>query len=535
VATKIQLRRGTSSQWTSTNPVLSSGEVGFETNTNKFKIGDGATSWTSLKYFIDLNTVNTAISDAVDAVVGLTPDTLDTLKELADSINNDPNFFTSVTASISAQVSTLAGEVASDIAALTTNDIGEGSNLYFVNSRVTDITDNLYVKTASAGTSYLTPTQISDTYLTKLNASVVYATKDELDAIATGTGFATIADPEFTGTIDSSGATLEFSTRSSAITANGATLSATELSYLDGASSNIQTQLNSMLNTSGTSQTKAGNLTVSGDLAVGGNLAISGSLSYTQDLVVVDPLIYLGEGNTNASIDLGIVASTSISSVDQHTGLVRDASENRWKLFRGVIDHPTTTVNFTQGSLDALSVGSLYSTGNVVGHVDIISQSASYTLALTDDGDLVDMNVASANNLTVPANSSVTFPIGTQINILQSGAGQTTIVPATIATTTYSSGGASGATTVVVASGTGIAVGQLITGTNIAANTLVTNVSGTTITFDTPTTGQVSGTLLFRVGVVATPTLKLRTKYSSATLIKRSADGWVLIGDLSAT
>jgi hypothetical protein len=56
------------------------------------------------------------------------------------------------------------------------------------------------------------------------------------------------------------------------------------------------------------------------------------------------------------------------------------------------------------------------------------SQTASYTLALSDAGSLVKMNVASANDLTVPPNSSVAFPIGTQILVLQQGAGQTTIV-----------------------------------------------------------------------------------------------------------
>ena len=56
------------------------------------------------------------------------------------------------------------------------------------------------------------------------------------------------------------------------------------------------------------------------------------------------------------------------------------------------------------------------------------AQTASYTLALTDNSDLVEISNASANNLTVPLNSSVPFPIGSQINILQTGAGQTTIV-----------------------------------------------------------------------------------------------------------
>jgi len=51
----------------------------------------------------------------------------------------------------------------------------------------------------------------------------------------------------------------------------------------------------------------------------------------------------------------------------------------------------------------------------------------TYTLALTDDGKLVEMNNASANTLTVPPNSSVAFPVGSQILVLQTGAGQTTL------------------------------------------------------------------------------------------------------------
>ena len=51
----------------------------------------------------------------------------------------------------------------------------------------------------------------------------------------------------------------------------------------------------------------------------------------------------------------------------------------------------------------------------------------TYTLALADDGKVVEMNNASANTLTVPPNSSVAFPVGSQILVLQTGAGQTTV------------------------------------------------------------------------------------------------------------
>lgn len=47
----IQVRRGTAAAWTTANPVLSAGEPGFETDTGKFKFGDGATAWASLPYF----------------------------------------------------------------------------------------------------------------------------------------------------------------------------------------------------------------------------------------------------------------------------------------------------------------------------------------------------------------------------------------------------------------------------------------------------------------------------------------------------
>lgn len=52
VVTQIQLRRGTAAQWTSANPVLAAGEQGWESDTNKLKIGNGSSAWNSLSYAI---------------------------------------------------------------------------------------------------------------------------------------------------------------------------------------------------------------------------------------------------------------------------------------------------------------------------------------------------------------------------------------------------------------------------------------------------------------------------------------------------
>ena len=67
VVTQIQIRRGTAAQWTSANPTLASGEWGFETDTKKGKIGDGATAWNSLAYVLGVGDI-----EGVTAGTGLT-------------------------------------------------------------------------------------------------------------------------------------------------------------------------------------------------------------------------------------------------------------------------------------------------------------------------------------------------------------------------------------------------------------------------------------------------------------------------------
>jgi hypothetical protein len=101
------------------------------------------------------------------------------------------------------------------------------------------------------------------------------------------------------------------------------------------------------------------------------------------------------------------------------------------------------------------------------------AETASYTAVLANNGQVVTMNNASANTFSIPTNASVAYPIGTQINVLQIGAGQTTIQAVTSGTTTILSTGAT----------------------------------------------------------AATP--KLRARYSSATCIKASTDLWYVVGDIS--
>ena len=82
----MQQRRGTKDQWTAANPILAAGEIGFETDTSKFKMGNGSSNWASLQYFANAAELASILDGA--------PDLLNTLNELAASIGDDPAFFT---------------------------------------------------------------------------------------------------------------------------------------------------------------------------------------------------------------------------------------------------------------------------------------------------------------------------------------------------------------------------------------------------------------------------------------------------------
>lgn len=120
MASQIKLRRGTASQWSSQNPTLAEGEIGFEIDTNKIKIGNGNTNWLNLEYLVDLSSYLTIIdasenyatkeyadnsaSVAAASIVDSSPESLNTLNELAAALNDDANFATTVTNSLSSKL-----------------------------------------------------------------------------------------------------------------------------------------------------------------------------------------------------------------------------------------------------------------------------------------------------------------------------------------------------------------------------------------------------------------------------------------------
>jgi hypothetical protein len=93
---RMQQRRGTAAEWTSANPILASGEFGFETDTGKFKIGNGSSNWAALAYFANATVIKNELIDNAPAA-------LNTLNELAEALGDNANFSTTITNLINAK------------------------------------------------------------------------------------------------------------------------------------------------------------------------------------------------------------------------------------------------------------------------------------------------------------------------------------------------------------------------------------------------------------------------------------------------
>jgi len=170
-----------------------------------------------------------------------------------------------------------------------------------------------------------------------------------------------------------------------------------EFGYLNGVTSAIQTQFNGKQDTlvSGTSIKTINSTSVLGS----GDIAVQATLVSGTNIKTINSTSILGSGDISVAPASGINA-TAIGS--------------------GSVDN--TEFGYLNGVTSAIQTQIDTKTNKLI---TANRQTASYTLVAGDADKLVEMNVASANNLTVPAS---TFSAGTQILLAQYGAGQTTIV-----------------------------------------------------------------------------------------------------------
>lgn len=145
--------------------------------------------------------------------------------------------------------------------------------------------------------------------------------------------------------------------------------------------------------------------------------------------------VKIGDGST-AWNSLGYTGAGSVTSITAGTGLSG-----------GTITATGTIAIDTATTVDVSTAQTLTNKTLTDPKINLAfdAETASYTAVLANNGQVVTMDNASANTFSIPTNASVAFPIGTQINVLQIGAGQTTIQAETSGTTTIQSTGATAA------------------------------------------------------------------------------------------
>jgi hypothetical protein len=225
MATRMQQRRGTATQWTTANPILNAGEIGYETNTNKFKIGDGTNHWADLAYFIDEDAVSNYV---LDTELGeLTQDIVDAALVAGTGVtktyNDNAN---TITIAIDSTVTTNSG-----------SQTLSNKSIDFSNNTVTATLSQL--NTAISDGDLVSVAALSNTlsdYALVNDVANIYASKDLLaNTIEASAGTGLIFNP----------ATDQFDVDSTTVQLRITGVTDTELGYLSNVTSDIQEQINS--------------------------------------------------------------------------------------------------------------------------------------------------------------------------------------------------------------------------------------------------------------------------------------------------
>ena len=411
---RIQVRRGTAAQWTSVNPILAAGELGVESDTNLFKFGNGSSTWTALSYANNSDVAIGEISqDAINTALtvgsGLTKtynDGANTItiavdasyfNELAqDALNTAFTSGTGITKTYDDSANTITVAVDTTVIADRSWVSGQVTNL---SNTVTDGFLEVGDRGSQGGVASLDSNTLVPT------AQILEPVQDIVAAMTTG----------------GRGLNTSYNDTTGALTLTPAISGRNGVSVEDGAGNNIGLYLDNIIN----AQTKlttplveAGTVSATtvntGDITVSGNLTVNGTTTTVNSTNVSfdDPMIYMGDGNQSNALDLGFVAAFN-NGTYQHSGLVRDASENKWVLFSGVVSEPSTTVDFSTYTRDSLVVGGLNATSAVIGNVSngeiqhlsgvtsaiqtqIATINSNATSQTTATGVLLDLKLSSA-------------------------------------------------------------------------------------------------------------------------------------------
>jgi hypothetical protein len=175
-----------------------------------------------------------------------------------------------------------------------------------------------------------------------------------------------------------------------------------------------------------------GTTTINHNLQVAGNITFGSGTELSATVINVDdPLIYLATNNIADTFDIGFIGAYAPNAGDHlHSGLVRDASDKKWKLFSGVLDEPLLeTVDFTSAVYDGLKIGGLEaSTGSFSSTVSATQVTSTITtgtapFVVTSTTPVANLSIG-GNAATVTTNANLTGVI-TSIGNATSIASQT--------------------------------------------------------------------------------------------------------------
>lgn len=567
-------RRGTATQWSNANPTLGSGEIGFETDTGQFKIGDNTTQWDDLPYFKNIedlggnlddyilleqkgaangvatldgsnliplaqisnsiarsSDVSNLIADAIEDLVGIAPLALDTLGEIANAINDDQSYFFTVANNINNAVdaaneytdnsiSNLAADVTDQIELLGNN---VANNLANAVSQL----ENEIGNAQSAAEDYANG--LVDQEILDRDTAI------ESQAFISGNALANaITDlEEYTDNAISDHNLDILNVHGISNTATLVTL--TDLSNHESDTSNVhgitntlavvltddarlsdaRTPLaNSVTNNSisGTiDQNKITNLaTTLGNLASLSGAAFTGNVSTTGSLSV--------DGDFTVSGSNVIVSATQIQIEDTLLQLGHTNANN-------VVDLGLV-VSYNDGTQKYSGIVKDVTDGKWKFFDGVTTEPGTTVNFGQGSLDVLALLTLEANSITATSDitaNGIVFTDGTQR--LEGVPSRTPIIQKTASYTLSALTERDDLIEMDSVSATTL---------TIPLNAAVAFPVGTSIDILQTNTGQVTIAGDAGVTVNATPGLKLRTRWSSCTLFKRATNTWVVYGDLSA-
>ena len=418
MATRMQQRRGTAAQWISTNsgsgPILNAGEIGWESDTNKFKVGDGVSYWLNLDYFADINsTVNPAFGSSItfegstandyETVLAVTDPTADrtiTLPNVTGTVITTGNLSDITNIGVFTSSITMEGSSADDFElTLSAGNPTADRTITFPDSDGTvalagDVATSLsgYVETADIGA------QSGVVGLDSSKNALVPGTK----IIFEGSDVANDHEVELVVINPTADVTITFPDETGTVQLRVTDVSDTEIGYLNGVTSAIQTQMDAKAPLAApafTGTATAVNLTLSGDLTVNGTTTTINSTEITID---------------DKNLVLGAVTSPTDAGADGG-GITLKGATDKTLNWVDATDAWTSSEDFN------LLTGKVYEINGTA--VLSSTQVLGKTIGGTSAGDIADISTAQTFTNKTLTSPTMTAPVlgtpasGTMTNV----------------------------------------------------------------------------------------------------------------------